>query len=158
MDSNLETTAEPQAHKRLIFVTWFTLVWGLLIFGRLVQLQVIEHANWAKVAKGQQIKSMEDVAMRGQILTRGNRKLAMSVPDHAVHVTPLDIPDVDFATSMLAGSLALDPQALERKIMEARRDGRGDLCIKEYATLEQVDQVLAFHLDYVSVRATGRRV
>lgn len=158
MDSNLETTAEPQAHKRLIFVTWFTLVWGLLIFGRLVQLQVIEHASWAKIAKGQQTKSMEDVAMRGQILTRGNRKLAMSVPDHAVHVSPLDIPDVDFATSMLAGSLELDRQELERKIMEARRDGRGDLRIKEYATLEQVDQVLAFRLDYVSVRATGRRV
>ena len=158
MDSNLETTAEPQSHSRLIVVTWCTLIWGLILFGRLVQLQVVEHDYWARTAKGQQTKDVNVVAMRGQILTRGRGMLAMSVPDHAVHVAPLDIPDVDFATSMLAAALELDLQELERKIMVARRDGRGDLCIKEYATLEQVDRVRSFHLDYASIRGTGRRI
>jgi cell division protein FtsI (penicillin-binding protein 3) len=158
MDSNLETTAEPQSHKRLIVVTWCTLVWGVILCGRLVQLQVVEHDDWARTAKGQQTKDVNVVAMRGQILTRGGGLLAMSVPGHAVHVTPLAIPDVDFATSMLGAALELDPQELERKIMVARRDGRGDLCIKEYATLEQVDRVRSFHLDYASLRGTGRRI
>jgi cell division protein FtsI (penicillin-binding protein 3) len=158
MDSNLETTAEPQSHKRLIFVTWCTLVWGLIIFGRLVQLQVVEHDTLAASAKGQQTKELKVAAMRGQILTRDMGKLAMSVPVDSIHVSPLKIPDVDFAVSLLAGALDLDPKELERKIMVARRDGRGDLRLKEHATIEQVDRVRAFRLDYVSILGTGRRI
>jgi cell division protein FtsI (penicillin-binding protein 3) len=158
MDSNLETTAEPQSHKRLIIVTWCTLVWGLIIFGRLVQLQVVEHENLANRAKAQQTKELSVAAMRGQILTRGMGKLAMSVPVDSIHVTPLKIPDVDFAVSLLSTALDLDPQDVERRIMIARRDGRGDLRLKEHATLEQVDRVRSFRLDYVSIQGTGRRI
>lgn len=158
MDSNLETTAEPQSHKRLIIVTWCSLVWGLIIFGRLVQLQVLEHENLANRAKAQQTKELNVAAMRGQILTRDKSKLAMSVPVDSIHVTPLRIPDVDFATSLLSTALDLDPVDVERRIMAARRDGRGDLRLKQYATLEQVDRIRSFRLDYVSIRGTGRRI
>lgn len=158
MDSNVETTAEPQSHKRLIIVTWCSLVWGLIIFGRLVQLQVVEHEQLAARAKSQQTKELNVAAMRGQILTRGLSKLAVSVPVDTIHVTPLQIPDVDFATSLLSTALDLDPEDVERRIMKARRDGRGDLRLKEHATLEQVDRLRSFHLDYVSIKGTGRRI
>ncbi len=158
MDSNLETTAEPQSHKRLIVVTWCALVWGLIIFGRLVQLQVFEHEELAKRAQAQQSKKTKVVALRGQILMRDKGKLAMSVPVDAISINPMQIPDVDFATSMLASTLDLKVADLEASIMDARTARRGYLRIKEHATIEQVDRLRSYKLDYVTMEAVGKRI
>jgi cell division protein FtsI (penicillin-binding protein 3) len=158
MDSNMETTAEPQSHKRLIIVTWCALGWGLVMFSRLVQLQVLEHDELAQRAKRQQVKRTTVTALRGQILTRDGGHLAMSVPVDAISINPMQIPDVDFATSMLAPTLDLDAKKLETAIMEARTARRGYLRIKDDATMAQVDTLRGFKLDYVTVEAVGKRV
>lgn len=158
MESSIETTADPQSHKRLIFVTWVAVVWGALIFGRLVQLQFFEHKDLARRAKAQQTKTIDVAAMRGTIYTRDGGKIAMSIPIDTIVVNPMQIPDVDFATTLLARTLNLDVKALDTSLMSARVARRGYLKIKEQASFEEVDRLRSYKLDYVTIESSAKRI
>ena len=77
----MDPRAEELALKRLRIFARVCFAWSLLIFGRLLQLQIVEHADYSRLAQQQQQRNVEIRAPRGAILDRNGQPLAMSVPE-----------------------------------------------------------------------------
>src|SRR5580698_204933 len=95
--------------RRLIWLAGFVLVWGGLILGKLVALQVLHHQDYVRRARARQEQVVELRAQRGAILDRTGHPLAMSVPTESVSVDPLKVPSLKFDSDLLAHELHLDP-------------------------------------------------
>jgi cell division protein FtsI (penicillin-binding protein 3) len=65
--------------RRLALVAGMVVVWTGLIQGRLVHLQVVQHAELTAYANGQHTKTDEIPAKRGDIIDRNGRVLAYTV-------------------------------------------------------------------------------
>jgi cell division protein FtsI/penicillin-binding protein 2 len=91
-------------------------VWALLIVGRLIQLQIVQHGEYQRLALQQQEKIVELQAARGPILDRLGQRLAMSLPVESVCVDPLKVPDVAVASEILSKILDVDAKALLRNL------------------------------------------
>jgi cell division protein FtsI (penicillin-binding protein 3) len=68
-------------------------LWTLVIAGRLVQLQVIEHEELVARAERQQLRTIVAPAKRGEIRDRHGRVLALSVEADSIYAVPTEIPD-----------------------------------------------------------------
>ncbi len=67
-------------------------VWGLVVIVRLVEVQLLEHAEWEAEAARQQEQTVRVAAPRGDIISRDGRLLAGSVERVAVYANPRKIP------------------------------------------------------------------
>ncbi|HEU0122240.1 MAG TPA: penicillin-binding transpeptidase domain-containing protein [Bryobacteraceae bacterium] len=162
----METMVEPQAQRRLTLVAWLGVLWGAILFARLIQLHVIENESLSQVARTQQEHTVEVPAARGAIYSGGDgaSPLAISVPVRRVAINPLRIQEggEEFVTTVLATLLGLDSSVLLRDIREARNpsDGRprnGYLVIREDATNEEINRLRNSKLDIFTFENTYRR-
>lgn len=103
---------DPLAIRRVHVLVRVAFVWAALIALRLVQLQVVQHRQFAQLANDQQQKLEEIKAPRGAILDRYGERLAMSLPAESVVVDPLRVPDLGVASDILASVLDLDSRDL----------------------------------------------
>ena len=113
----MDARAEAQTVKRLRYLARFCCAWGVLLLGRLIYLQVLNHEDYQRLAQQQQEREVEIDAPRGDIIDRNGQRLAMSLPVDSVCVNPLRIPDLTVAAQILSRVLKLD----EQKIGQARR-------------------------------------
>src|SRR5437879_12273392 len=102
--------------RRLQKLLWGILAWAVVIFGRLVWLQVVKHDEFAKLAEQQQEATIEVQGLRGAILDRTGQPLAKTLPVDTITANPLHIKDVKIAAALLAPVLGLDQTALEEKL------------------------------------------
>ncbi len=103
---------DPLAIRRVHVLVRVTFIWAALIAARLIQLQVVQHRQYAELARDQQQKLEEIKAPRGAILDRYGQRLAMSLPSESVCVDPLRVPDLAVASDILAKVLNLDANDL----------------------------------------------
>ena len=89
---------------RLRLLAVLLAVWGLVVWGRLAQLQLAEHATWEQQAEAQRERVREVKEARGEILTRDGRLLAGSLSSVAVCANPTRIPREEWPE--LAASLS----------------------------------------------------
>jgi cell division protein FtsI/penicillin-binding protein 2 len=61
---------DPLATRRVHMLVRVAFVWAVLIAARLIQLQVVQHSQYAQLARDQQQKLEEIKAPRGAILDR----------------------------------------------------------------------------------------
>lgn len=80
-------------------------IWAVGIEARLVYLQVVSHDELTARAEGQQRRSIEAHAKRGEILDRDGRVLAYSVDGDAIYAVPNQISDAIGTTSDLCAAL-----------------------------------------------------
>lgn len=157
----MDTTVEPQAHRRLTLVAWLGVIWGIVLFGRLIHLHVLEHDNLRQVASRQQEHIVEVAAPRGSIFSggEGGGPLAISVPVRRVAINPLRIPEGGeaFVISVLEQLLGLDGAALAKEITEARIAHNGYLVIREDATADEISRLRQSKLDIFTIEDTFRR-
>ncbi len=158
-----------QPANRLLFLAAAGLVWALAILFRLVQLQVVSHAEYKRFAEQQQLRTVPVDAPRGAILDRSGRPLALSVPVDSVCINPLRVPNRALAADLLAGALGVDRDDLFGKMEAAvaehdrqaklgqRAKGVGFLWVKRKITPEQSDALRAMKLDYVEFRKETQR-
>ena len=118
------------AVRRLTVLAVVMLLWALAIFGKLISLQVMQHAKYTAIARSQQEHRVDIPAPRGSILDRNGQALAVSVPVDSVSVNPLQIANLRVATELLGNTLNLDQQELYNRLTWARENHKGFLWVK----------------------------
>ena len=145
------------ATKRVHMLARVAFLWALLIAGRLVQLQVIKHGEYKKLALQQQQRMVEVRAPRGMIVDRHGERLAMSLPVESVCVNPLRVPDGAVASDILAKILDLDSSELHYRMKAAFDNRRGFLWIKRHITSQQAARLRELKLDWIEFRTESQR-
>ena len=145
------------ATRRVYVLARLAFVWAALIAARLIQLQVVQHGEYQKLAQQQQQKLVEIQAPRGEILDRYGQRLAMSLPVESVCVNPLKVPDRAVAAEILAKILSLDAGELAGKMEFAVANRRGFLWIKRRVTPEEATRLRDLKLEWIEFRTESQR-
>ncbi len=148
---------DPLATKRVHMLVRVAFVWAALIVARLIQLQVVQHSQFAEMAREQQQRMEEIKAPRGAILDRYGQRLAMSLPAESVCVDPLRVPDISVAAEVLAKVLKLDAVDLLAKLKTAVDDHRGFLWVKRKITREEAKRLRDLNLEWIEFRTETQR-
>lgn len=143
--------------RRLTWLAAIVLLWGGAVFCKLIVLQVVEHADYAKKARSRQEKVVELAATRGAILDRTGHPLALSVPTESVSVNPLKVPALDVDSDLLARQLHLDPAELYSRMKLAFENRRGYLVVKRDITEQEADDLRGLHLDWIHIERGSER-
>ena len=145
------------AVNRLTLLTAILLLWALAIFGKLVTLQVLQHAKYAAIARSQQEHRIDIPAPRGTILDRNGQPLAISVPVASVSVNPQQIANLRLATEVLGNTLNLDQHVLHDRLQWAQQNHKGFLWVKRRIDPFQTDRLKAMHLDWITFHTESQR-
>jgi len=148
---------DPLATRRVHMLVRMAFVWAALIAARLIQLQVVQHSQYAQLARDQQQKLEEIKAPRGAILDRYGQRLAMSLPVESVCVDPLRVPDAVVAADILANVLNLESGDLLAKLKAAAQSRRGFLWVKRKITREEAKRLRDLNLEWIEFRTETQR-
>jgi len=148
---------DPLATRRVYMLVRVAFVWAALIAARLIQLQVVQHSQYAQLARDQQQKLEEIKAPRGAILDRYGQRLAMSLPAESVCVDPLRVPDLAVAADILANVLSLDSGDLLAKLKSAAQGRRGFLWVKRKITPQEAKRLRDLNLEWIEFRTESQR-
>lgn len=153
----MDPRAEELTLKRLRIFARACFLWALVIIGRLIQLQVVDHDEYRRLALQQQERNVEIRAPRGAILDRNGQPLAMSVPVDSVCINPLRIPDIGVAADILARVLSLDETDLLTRMTTAADNKRGFMWIKRKITSEEAAKLRSYKFEWVEFRTESAR-
>ncbi len=145
------------AMRRVRWLARFAFLWALLIVVRLVQLQIVRHAEFHRLATNQQEHLEKVQPPRGAILDRNGERLAMSLPVDSVFLNPLQIPDPALASEILAKILDLDQHKLLADIREAVENHRGFIWVKRRIDPEESERLRGLKLDWIGFDSESRR-
>jgi cell division protein FtsI (penicillin-binding protein 3) len=93
---------------RIMLLALSVCLWGVVVFIRLVQLQVLEGGSYARQAARQSERTINLDSRRGAILDRNGHDLALSVDAESIYAVPQEIEDPERAATVLARALNLD--------------------------------------------------
>jgi cell division protein FtsI (penicillin-binding protein 3) len=153
----LDARAESLANDRLRILARLSLVWGLLILGRLGWLQIYHHDDFRRQAQQQQDRQVEIQAPRGAVYDRTGQFLAMSLPVDSVCINPLRVPDLSLAAELLAKILDLDSSELLGRMAAAVDAHRGFVWVKRKITPEESARLRSYNLEWIEFRTESRR-
>ncbi|MGE5597586.1 MAG: peptidoglycan D,D-transpeptidase FtsI family protein [Hyphomicrobiales bacterium] len=132
-------------------------LFALVVLGRLVQLQILEHDHYAAEAREELAASSTIYATRGSILDRNGNVLASSVDTWDIYVNPRAWKDEEKAKSAseaLGEALGMDPAALRTTVAE----GSGDVIVARDVEYEIGNDILRKSLPGVTLRSNTARV
>ena len=111
-------------------------VWGALILGQLVQIQLLDHETMVRRADSQHHHELTIPPFRGRIYDRNGRPLALTVAVDSVYAVPPDYSaaTIPAAAGRLAACLEVPTELVERRLRRASRFS----WLKRKATAEQV--------------------
>ena len=148
---------------RILCVLGVFMVWATLIGGRLVWLQVIQHADWADRAQRQQERTFLVAPRRGVLYDRNLHELAMTVSADSVYAVPSEM-GPDAVKAQTAEALAKivhtdpdDPFTSEKQILARLRDSRNFAWVARKQTPAIVAQVKALNLKGVYLQKEFKR-
>ncbi len=130
---------------RLTLLLGLVVVWTLIILGRLVQLQVLDHHNFLQVALERQQVTRSQSAPRGIIYDSSMDELATSIPVSSVIAVPRKISNLPETAKKLATILDLDPGPLNRRMQDPSR--RSYLVVKRRVGPKEEAGIEALGLD-----------
>jgi cell division protein FtsI (penicillin-binding protein 3) len=145
------------AVNRLTVLSVVLLLWALAIFGKLITLQVLDHAKYSAIARSQQEHLVDIPAPRGSILDRNGQPLAISVAVASVSVNPQQIQNLRVATEVLGNTLNLDQQVLFSRLERARQNHKGFMWVKRRIDPFETDRLKAMHLDWITFHTESQR-
>lgn len=128
-------------------------IWGILLMGRLVHLQVTQHAELRARALDQQTDVIRIAAKRGDILARGGQTLATSIDLGSIYAHPYRIDDPARIAGLLAPVLEVPEQELEhtlasgKKFVWLRRKARPETldAFRTVVSEHGLHRILGFH-------------
>jgi len=153
----LEPVPESQGTRRLRWLIRGALLWALVIFARLVDLQVVHHEKYLRQALRQSWDEPEAPAPRGRITDRSGETLAISIPAETIVLNPKRIPDLSVAVEIFTKVLGLDRKRLEERLEWAAAHRRGYLPIKRRISRAEAKKVRRLNLDWVEIRPDSLR-
>ena len=145
------------ATRRVHLLARLAFVWVALIVARLVQIQIVQHNEYKKLAAQQQEKTLELQAPRGTIVDRMGQRLAISLPAESVCVDPLRVPDLPIAADILSKILNLDSNDLLARMTEAAASKHGFVWVKRKITAEESERLRDLKLEWIEFRSESQR-
>ncbi|HEY6445602.1 MAG TPA: penicillin-binding protein [Acidobacteriaceae bacterium] len=148
---------------RIVLVLGLFMAWAGLIGGRLVWLQVIQHADWSDRAQRQQERTFPVAPRRGILYDRALRELAMTVTSDSVYAVPSEM-NSDAEKAQIAAALAkvvhADPEdrfTSDKQILARLRDSRNFAWVARKEPPDIIDQVEGLHLKGVYLQKEFKR-
>src|SRR5688500_18856683 len=135
--------------RRLAVAAAVFLVWSVAIEARLIYFQVIEHDKLVEAAEGQQSRSIEVSAKRGEILDRHGRVLARSVDADTVYAVPTEIKDPSGALEALCGAFGNCTKRERQVLSERLRSRKHYVHVRRRVSPEEARRVAALGLEGV---------
>ncbi|HLK68207.1 MAG TPA: penicillin-binding protein [Bryobacteraceae bacterium] len=145
------------ADRRLTWLAAIIVLWGGLIFGKLISLQVLRHKEFTKAAKARQEVTVELAGPRGTIFDHTGRPLAMSVPAESVYINPLKVPNLEMDSDLLARALHLDRAELYDTIKQARENKRGFLWVKRKIDYSEGQELRGLKQEWIVIQSESQR-
>ena len=103
-------------HKRVSCLVGFLALAALLLVGRLVQLQAIEHARWSAAAAAIQERTIDAPPQRGTIYDRNGTALAYDVKAAAIAIDSYNMTKPETLIDILAEELDLSAALLKDRV------------------------------------------
>lgn len=133
--------------KRLRFLTAISLVFFIIIIGRLFYIQIIKSSDLAAKAETQRRKDIQLLAKRGTIRDRDGKELAVSVEKQTVVANPFLIQDKDKVAGKLSKILKKD----EKDIFDMISARKGFVYIERKLDKEKADKIKALEIEGISL-------
>lgn len=153
----MDPRAETLAIGRLRVFARICLGWGIFLFLRLIDLQILEHQKYARQAQQQHEREVEIRAPRGSILDRNGQPLAMSGPVESVCINPLRLPDAVVAAELFSKVLHIDTGELLGRIASAVEARRGFMWVKRKIMPEEARRLRSFGVEWIEFRTESSR-
>jgi cell division protein FtsI (penicillin-binding protein 3) len=132
-------------------------LWALAIEGRLVVLQVMQHAELVARAERQQMSTLPAPAKRGEIFDRHGRLLAYSVDADTIYAVPNEIADAAATATALCDALADCTKKMRDELRERLAQDRSFVFVRRRATPLQAKRVDALKLEGIGFRKESKR-
>ena len=159
MGTEQATAPGSMLRRRVITTAVIFAVWAVAIEARLVQLQIVQHAEWQARADGQRVHTYPVTARRGAIVDRTGRVLASSVDEDAIYAVPTEIKKPAAYVAALCKALG-DCTPEERETLDKRlSSGKSFVYVRRASQLvtEQTARVRALNLPGIGYIAENRR-
>ncbi len=151
----------PMRQTRILAVLGVFLGWTVLIGGRLVWLQVIQHGEWAERAARQQERTFNVAPRRGVLYDRNLHELAMTVVADSIYAVPSEIGDSKQQTAAaLAKIVHTEPEdrfTSEKQVLARLTDSRNFAWVARKETPEIIARVQALNLKGIYVQKEFKR-
>ncbi len=153
----IEAPRSGNSHRRALFITIGLISWMLLIGGRLVQLQVNQHDDYAARARNQQLSAVETSPTRGQLLDRQGRELARSIETESFYADPRDIKDAGETARRIAAITGQDRAELTERLSAAKDSKKQFVWVARRLSVETANRLDSLQLDGVFYRKEPKR-
>ncbi|MCZ6540763.1 MAG: hypothetical protein O6704_03855, partial [Nitrospinae bacterium] len=114
--SQSHRTSIQAVKSRLALVSLVLSAAGLVLVGRLVHLQIIQHDRLAAQSDKQYLRTVEITSGRGNIYDRNRNQLATNIRVESVYADPKSVDEKTATARILARVLELNPQAVLKKL------------------------------------------
>jgi penicillin-binding protein 2 len=112
----LERLQDKIEEKRFKFITVFISFLFLILFIRLVILQIIENEKYKKLAESNSIRVIPERAARGIIYDRYREKLVDNIPSFTVSIIPADLRNKEKVIEKLSQILNISEEEIYEKL------------------------------------------
>lgn len=140
---------------RIYLIFFLCIIWGLLIVGRLIQLQVVESREISAQADSVQVRIKDVVASRGNIYDYDGKLICTSIPMYDIYmdltVDSLTNQIFERNVAKLAACLydvsdnqSESKKAIEQKLRKARKNKQACFLIRKNVSYELCQQMKKF--------------
>ncbi|MCH8932489.1 MAG: penicillin-binding protein 2 [Nitrospinae bacterium] len=151
--SQSHRTSIQAVKSRLALVSLVLSAAGLVLVGRLVHLQIIQHDRLAAQSDKQFLRTVEITSGRGNIYDRNRNQLATNIRVESVYADPKSVAEKTATARILARVLKLNPQAVLKKL----KSNRHFVWIKRKSELNAVEKLKQLDLVGVGFIAETKR-
>ncbi len=134
-------------------VSLFLFAFGLVLVGRLVHLQIIQHDHLAAQSDKQYLRTVEISSARGNIYDRNRNQLATNIRVESVYADPISVTDKDRTARILSRALKLNPQTVLKKLKSERHF----IWIKRKSEMNAVEKLKQLDLAGIGFIAEAKR-
>jgi len=140
---------EHLATRRVHLLARLAFVWVALIVARLVQLQIVQHNEYKKLAVQQQEKTSNSKPRAAPSSTAWANAWPSVFPRNPSAVDPLRVPDLPIAADILSKILNLDSNDLLARMTEAAASKHGFVWVKRKITAEESERLRDLKLEWI---------
>ena len=148
-----QSTSLQAVKGRLGWIATVLSIFGLIIAGRLVQLQILQHDQLTAHSDKQYLRTVEIATGRGDIYDRNRNQLATNIQVESVYADPKSVIDKTATARILAGALGLNP----KKVLKKLKADRNFVWIKRKCELDAVEKLKQLDLVGVGFVAETKR-
>ena len=139
--ANKKAAAKKSSIKRFVVVLVFFAFWATAIGARLVYLQTTQHEFFLSKAIEQRQRERKTKPLRGSILDRQGRELALTLEVESLWIDPSEIENPEATSYRIANLIGEKPKNLLAAINEAKQANRRFMWLARELTKEDAQKI-----------------